>query len=309
MIRLNKTTSLCLLAAALFPGVLNAVPSAARAQIVVQPLAMQTPAGPVHGFMAVVNLADPRLHILVTHPLPAHYFSATRPSKADASLVAVDKWARNNDLCLAINANYFGWTPGGGALIGLVVSDGVTVSPARSWKGQPDPSLLILKDADAFVARIAGPGQPAIDSAAVRYAVSGVGGSASDTLPGTLLVQAGRNCGSTARVASEQRLARSAAGVDESGHRLTLIAIDGRQPQWSVGISLHDLADLLIHAGVRDAINLDGGGSTSFVYRLHPTDPWTTNRPCDESAAGKPGVFRPVAAQLGFRIGSPTSQP
>lgn len=42
-----------------------------------------------------------------------------------------------------------------------------------------------------------------------------------------------------------------------------LVTIDGRQPGWSDGISLSDLRDLLVdHMGARDALNLDGGGST-----------------------------------------------
>ena len=270
--------------------------------ISVHPVDLQTPAGPVRGWVAVVDLLQPNLEIVVTGPFDPKKSPKPVGDGVNASLVAVDRWANDNNLTLAINANYFGWGKGGGHLIGWVVDDGTTVSSARSWKGRPDPSLIFLKDGAGWVARITGPDQPAIDQTAIRYAVSGVGGSASDDVPGTLLVQGGKNCGSTARVSGSSRLARTAAGVDASGHRLTLLAIDGRQPDWSVGITLPDLAALMIKLGVRDAINLDGGGSTSLVYRLHPGDPLKTNRPCDENSVGKPGVFRPVACQLGFKL-------
>ena len=277
-------------------------PASFAGPITVHSIDLQTSAGPVHGLVAVVDLTDPQVGICVTGPFRP-IKPSTRPGKGPtAALVPVDRWARDNDLALAVNANYFGWTPDGGVLIGSVVSDGTIVSSVRSWKGQPDPSLVFVKDGNGWVARIVGPGQLTVDARAVRFAVSGVGGSGSDDIAGSLLVQAGKNCGGTARVYPKQRLARTAAGVDASGHRLTLVAIDGRQPQWSVGITLPDLADLLIKLGVRDAINLDGGGSTSFVYRLRRDEPWQTNRPCDEAVTGKPGVFRAVACQLGFRL-------
>lgn len=44
-----------------------------------------------------------------------------------------------------------------------------------------------------------------------------------------------------------------------------LVAVDGRQPGYSAGMSLRELATLMRALGARDAINLDGGGSTTLV--------------------------------------------
>jgi hypothetical protein len=44
-----------------------------------------------------------------------------------------------------------------------------------------------------------------------------------------------------------------------------LVTADGRQPGVSVGMSLTDAADFLLGMGAVDGINLDGGGSTTFV--------------------------------------------
>ncbi len=44
-----------------------------------------------------------------------------------------------------------------------------------------------------------------------------------------------------------------------------LVTVDGRQPQVSVGMSLYEATDLLIGLGATEGINLDGGGSTTFV--------------------------------------------
>jgi len=45
------------------------------------------------------------------------------------------------------------------------------------------------------------------------------------------------------------------------------MVVDGRQPEISNGASLADLADLLGDLGCIDAINLDGGGSSTFVLK------------------------------------------
>lgn len=57
---------------------------------------------------------------------------------------------------------------------------------------------------------------------------------------------------------------RTAIASLVDGRALLLVA-DGRQPPERVGLALDDLASLLIELGARDAINLDGGGSTTMV--------------------------------------------
>jgi hypothetical protein len=62
------------------------------------------------------------------------------------------------------------------------------------------------------------------------------------------------------------RAPRSAAGVSSDGRRMYLLTLDGRQSD-SVGATLSELATLLREMGVDDAVNLDGGGSSTLVYR------------------------------------------
>jgi len=59
---------------------------------------------------------------------------------------------------------------------------------------------------------------------------------------------------------------RTAIAKLKSG-QILLVAVDGRQPGESIGMSLTMLADLLIEFGAVEAINLDGGGSTTMVIR------------------------------------------
>lgn len=44
------------------------------------------------------------------------------------------------------------------------------------------------------------------------------------------------------------------------------IVVDGRQSNWSSGITLEEMQILLLHLGVMEAFNLDGGGSSAMYY-------------------------------------------
>ena len=57
---------------------------------------------------------------------------------------------------------------------------------------------------------------------------------------------------------------RSAIGIGKDG-KLYLITVNGRNKGYSVGLTLKELAGFLEKLNLRDAINLDGGGSTTLV--------------------------------------------
>jgi Phosphodiester glycosidase len=71
------------------------------------------------------------------------------------------------------------------------------------------------------------------------------------------------------------RQARTLAGVTDEG-RLLLVTVDGRRPGWSVGMTLPEASRLMRSLGARDALNLDGGGSTTMTIRGE-----VVNRPSD----------------------------
>ena len=62
---------------------------------------------------------------------------------------------------------------------------------------------------------------------------------------------------------SAGRHPRTMVGVTPSGETL-LVTVDGRQ-SGSAGLSLAEAANLMAGLGATDAVNLDGGGSTTFV--------------------------------------------
>jgi hypothetical protein len=68
---------------------------------------------------------------------------------------------------------------------------------------------------------------------------------------------------------------RTLAGVRADG-TLLLVTVDGRRPGWSVGMTLPEAARLMRSLGARDAINLDGNGSSTMVVRGE-----VVNRPSD----------------------------
>ena len=61
-----------------------------------------------------------------------------------------------------------------------------------------------------------------------------------------------------------QHAPRTAVGLDHANGHVLVVVVDGRQDD-SRGLSLPDLALLLRRLGADDAINLDGGGSTTMV--------------------------------------------
>jgi hypothetical protein len=69
---------------------------------------------------------------------------------------------------------------------------------------------------------------------------------------------------------------RTLAGVRPDG-TLLLVTVDGGRPDWSAGVTLSEAARLMRALGARDALNLDGGGSSAMTVRgrvvSRPSDP------------------------------------
>ena len=91
--------------------------------------------------------------------------------------------------------------------------------------------------------------------------------------------------------------ARTAVVLNRQETKLWLIVIDGKQPFYSEGATLAELAEIAINIGGDRAINLDGGGSTTLVARQGEkikilNAPIHTKIPMRE---------RPVANHLGFK--------
>ncbi len=66
---------------------------------------------------------------------------------------------------------------------------------------------------------------------------------------------------------THDRHPRTAVGFTQDSSKVFLMTVDGRQPGFSVGMSLFELADYMLDWGIYQAVNLDGGGSTTMVVR------------------------------------------
>jgi Phosphodiester glycosidase/FlgD Ig-like domain len=73
------------------------------------------------------------------------------------------------------------------------------------------------------------------------------------------------------------RAPRSAVGQLADG-RIVLVAVDGREPGYSVGMTNFELAQALVRLGARTGMALDSGGSTTMAF-----DGTVLNRPSDGS--------------------------
>jgi exopolysaccharide biosynthesis protein len=94
-----------------------------------------------------------------------------------------------------------------------------------------------------------------------------------DIMEGTFARFAGRN-------------PRSAVGFSRDGNTVYLVTVDGRR-ETDAGMTLPELARLMLDLGAHDAMNFDGGGSTTMVVEGK-----VMNRPSD--SAGE----RPVSSAL-----------
>lgn len=77
---------------------------------------------------------------------------------------------------------------------------------------------------------------------------------------------------------------RTAVGLARGGRELILVVVDGRQKPYSDGMTLRELAELYRSLGASQVLNLDGGGSSTFVLAdsAAPNGLRIMNRPSDK---------------------------
>jgi len=88
---------------------------------------------------------------------------------------------------------------------------------------------------------------------------------------------------------TEDRHPRAAFGLCDD--TLIAVACDGRRTNVDAGLSMLELARVMVDLGAERAINLDGGGSTTLVHRGH-----LLNRPYSNQDQPAPQTRRVVTA-------------
>ena len=222
---------------------------------------------PQAAFAVRVDLCEPTIAFLAT------------PSNGDGPLETDGRktttFLKEYHLQLAINASPFSpvlpteLTPRD--IQGLGVSRGDAYSKPHRTRG----AVLIARDNRVTFA------EPPLDLTGVQNAVGGFG----------MLVVDGRNVGG-----GGDRHPRTALGTSEDGRFLYLLVIDGRQGDYSAGATTAETAAWLLRLGAHDALNLDGGGSTTLAVANGGDGVKIVNRPIHD---GIPGRERVVGNHLG----------
>lgn len=144
-------------------------------------------------------------------------------------------------LKVAINANFFDSSGIYADVRGLLVSDGVLVSPHESSTFNANLRINAAKTASVSIYSPP-PG--------IQWAVAG----------DTLILYNGQPTGST--YSPEPR---TTLGISKDGNYLIMVVVDGRQPGYSQGATVLEMAYWQLDFGGWNAINLDGGGSSTMV--------------------------------------------
>ena len=162
--------------------------------------------------------------------------------------------AAEHDAVLAINGDYYGFRD-----TGIVIRNGVLYrdEPARE-------ALVLYRDGTAAVVdETTTSAQELLDAGAWQTLSFGpalvVDGA---IMPGIDDVEVDTNIGNHS-IQGEQP--RTAIGVIDPSH-LVLVVVDGRQEGYSRGVTMSELADIMVGLGATTAYNLDGGGSSTMVF-------------------------------------------
>jgi uncharacterized lipoprotein YddW (UPF0748 family) len=199
--------------------------------------------------------------------------------------VKTSTFLEQHGLHLAVNAAPFGPVVAQEGLLldvaGFQVSRGRAVSgPTRQY-----PALLMMDDGSV---RIQGPPFP---DSGVYNAVGGF----------DIVLRDGADVAPKAVVPAVHP--RTAVGVSADGRWMWLLVVDGRQFDYSLGATLHDLAHWLKSLGASEGINLDGGGTSTLVVRGADGRAELINRPIHRN---NPGTERVSASHLGLKVGRAT---
>ncbi len=185
-------------------------------------------------------------------PMPDYPKGIVRTRRVTARKFMEDAVKNGENMILAVNGSPWGpfhapWTFKYAGNQGLMVADGVMVAEIR--KGRP--SFVVYKDGNMEF-RLFVPGD---DISNIAHAISGFG----------FVLKEGNL---TPKDSPKAKLApRTGYGLSKDKRYLYIVAIDGRQPGYSMGASTYEVGQFLQHLGAHSGLNMDGGGSTTLIVR------------------------------------------
>ncbi|XP_064610532.1 N-acetylglucosamine-1-phosphodiester alpha-N-acetylglucosaminidase-like [Liolophura sinensis] len=216
----------------------------------------------VHGHVTFVN--NPVQTVAVLEPL--HQGTC---QKGGAERATVIKSAEQRNCLVAINAGFFNTKTG--ECLGNVVSDGRLVQDSG---GIQNAHFGILKNGSLFFGYLSESFLLETDFLQLVGGVFWVIRDGESHLNESIYLE----CEDTEETGTLQTFAdvnsaRTVIGVDKDG-RVIIVQMDGKTH--SNGMTMWEMVDFLLTLGVVNAINLDGGGSATFVVNgtlaNYPTD-------------------------------------
>ena len=209
----------------------------------------------------------------------------------------LDVWCRRNGVEEAVVAGFFlrdPYRPLGELWIdGHAVPHEPVAGPYASRRGS-----VVIDDGEVrLVERAAAPAEPPGDLVQAGPLLVADGSIVFD--PGDDREGFSAGAGQFDSDITDGRYPRAALGV--SAESLIALACDGRRSNVDGGLSVLELAEVLVELGAESAINLDGGGSTTLVHRGHLLNrPYSTqDQPAPES--------RPVVSAIAFEPSPPST--
>ena len=195
-------------------------------------------------FVVRVDLRAPGIELFST---PANGKATTETTSGTTS-----EFLAHYQLQVAINANFYNpcCTPGDKDLLGLAISRGTAVSPPVAT-GTGAAVLVVTRDNHATITKTSA-------GFATQNYWTAVAGSEIVLSNGVKPALADSEFNKTPHP-------RTALGLSKDGRYLMLLAIDGRQPGYSMGATMEEVAAWLLRFGASEGLNLDGGGSTALV--------------------------------------------
>ncbi len=158
--------------------------------------------------------------------------------------------------------------------MGLLISDGDVVLPSNGIK----PSLIIYRDGRAEMKLL----KPDADLSGIRHAISGF----------FFVLEKGVPAGNKKNLAP-----RTGLGLSADRRYMYWIVADGRQEKYSQGMTVYEVGTFLRYLGADTGINMDGGGSSTFVL-LRQNKAVMLNRQPKNS-------IRKVGSSIGISIARP----
>jgi hypothetical protein len=202
----------------------------------------------------------------------------------------LDVWCRANDVEEAVVGGFFVRQPyrplGELWLEGRRVQHEPIAEPYASRRG----SVVIDGDAVRLVERGAAPAEPGGDLVQAGPLLVAGGEIVADADADREGFSAGS--GQFDSDITRGRYPRAALGISRDA--LVAVACDGRRSNVDGGLTMRELAELMLELGAESAINLDGGGSATLVHRGH-----LLNRPYSSQDQPAP-ESRPIVSALVF---------